>query len=41
MASPAIDDYLKTIYNHTEWQDDPITPSQLAAELRLAPSTVP
>ena len=40
MASPAIDDYLKTIYNHTEWQDDPITPSQLAAELRLAPSTV-
>ena len=38
--STAIDDYLKTIYHHTEWQDDPITPSQLAAELALAPSTV-
>ncbi|WP_336630511.1 MULTISPECIES: metal-dependent transcriptional regulator [unclassified Microbacterium] len=42
MPSPsaAIDDYLKTIYHHTEWQDDPVTPSQLAAELSLAPSTV-
>ncbi len=40
MPSPAVDDYLKTIYHHTEWQDEPITPSQLAAELRLAPSTV-
>lgn len=40
MASPAIDDYLKTIYHHTEWQDDRITPSQLAAELGLAPSSV-
>jgi len=30
VASPAIDDYLKTIYHHTEWQDDRITPSQLA-----------
>ncbi|MFT3797617.1 metal-dependent transcriptional regulator [Microbacterium sp.] len=39
-TSVAIDDYLKTIYHHTEWQDDPITPSQLAAELGLAPSTV-
>ncbi len=39
-ASVAIDDYLKTIYHHTEWQDDPMTPSQLAAELGLAPSTV-
>ncbi len=38
--SAAIDDYLKTIYHHTEWQPDPITPSQLAAELKLAPSTV-
>ena len=36
----AIDDYLKTIYHHTEWQPDPMTPSQLAAELGLAPSTV-
>ena len=40
MASPAVDDYLKTIYHHTEWQSDRITPSQLAAELGLAPSSV-
>ncbi len=40
MASPAVDDYLKTIYHHTEWQDEPITPSQLAAVLGLAPSSV-
>lgn len=38
--SVAIDDYLKTIYHHTEWQSAPITSSQLAAELKLAPSTV-
>jgi len=40
MASPAVDDYLKTIYHHTEWQDEQITPSQLAANLSLAPSSV-
>ncbi|KAA9108354.1 metal-dependent transcriptional regulator [Microbacterium rhizomatis] len=40
MASPAVDDYLKTIYHHTEWQPDRITPSQLALELGLAPSSV-
>ncbi|WP_417563936.1 metal-dependent transcriptional regulator [Microbacterium sp.] len=40
MPSPAIDDYLKTIYHHTEWQDARITPSQLAAVLGLAPSSV-
>jgi DtxR family Mn-dependent transcriptional regulator len=40
VPSPAIDDYLKTIYHHTEWQDERITPSQLAAELGLAPSSV-
>ena len=40
MPSPAIDDYLKTIYHHTEWQDDRITPSRLALELGLAPSSV-
>ena len=34
------DDYLKAIYHHTEWQDDPITPSQLAGVLSLAPSSV-
>ncbi|MEE2815035.1 MAG: metal-dependent transcriptional regulator [Actinomycetota bacterium] len=40
MASPAFDDYLKTVYAHTEWQDAPITPSQLAAALGIAPSSV-
>ncbi|TQJ30216.1 metal-dependent transcriptional regulator [Microbacterium sp. SLBN-146] len=40
MASPAVDDYLKTIYHRTEWQDERITPSQLASELGLAPSSV-
>jgi DtxR family transcriptional regulator, Mn-dependent transcriptional regulator len=40
VASPAVDDYLKTIYHHTEWQDDRITPSQLATVLGLAPSSV-
>ena len=37
MASPAADDYLKTVYAHTEWQDAPITPSVLAAKLGIAP----
>ncbi|HWH25306.1 MAG TPA: metal-dependent transcriptional regulator [Pseudolysinimonas sp.] len=36
----AIEDYLKVIYCHTEWQPEPITPSQLAARLGLAPSSV-
>ena len=40
MASPAADDYLKTVYSHTEWQSDPITPSVLAAKLGVAPSSV-
>jgi DtxR family Mn-dependent transcriptional regulator len=40
VESPVADDYLKAIYHHTEWQDDPITPSQLAAVLGLAPSSV-
>ncbi|WP_248239618.1 metal-dependent transcriptional regulator [Microbacterium kunmingense] len=40
MASPAVDDYLKTIYHHTEWQDARMTPSQLAVVLGLAPSSV-
>ncbi|WP_395245230.1 metal-dependent transcriptional regulator [Agromyces sp. MMS24-K17] len=38
--SPAIEDYLKTVYAHTEWQPDPITPSALAAALGVAPSSV-
>lgn len=40
MSSPASDDYLKTVYAHTEWQDAPITPSALAAGLGVAPSSV-
>lgn len=36
----AADDYLKTIYSHTEWQPEPITPNQLATRLALAPSSV-
>lgn len=40
MPSPAADDYLKTVYAHTEWQDAPITPSVLAAALGIAPSSV-
>jgi DtxR family Mn-dependent transcriptional regulator len=40
VASPAADDYLKTVYAHTEWQDAPITPSQLASKLGIAPSSV-
>lgn len=40
MPSPAIDDYLKVVYAHTEWQDAPITPSVLAAKLGIAPSSV-
>ena len=40
MPSPAADDYLKTVYAHTEWQAAPITPSQLAAKLGIAPSSV-
>ena len=38
--SPAIEDYLKTVYAHTEWQPDPITPSALAGRLGVAPSSV-
>lgn len=40
VPSPAFDDYLKTVYAHTEWQDAPITPSVLAAKLGIAPSSV-
>lgn len=39
-SSPAADDYLKTIYAHTEWQDRPISSSVLAAKLGVAPSSV-
>lgn len=40
MQSTAAEDYVKAIYHHTEWQPDPITPSQLAGRLGLANSTV-
>ncbi|MFF2372377.1 metal-dependent transcriptional regulator [Agromyces sp. NPDC058110] len=39
-TSPAIEDYLKTVYAHTEWQPDPITPKVLADKLGVAPSSV-
>ncbi|HSP53220.1 MAG TPA: metal-dependent transcriptional regulator [Cryobacterium sp.] len=39
-TTPAAEDYLKTIYAHTEWQPSPITPSALAARLGVAPSSV-
>ena len=39
-TAPASEDYLKTIYAHTEWQNEPITPSTLAARLGVAPSSV-
>ncbi|MEJ3403274.1 metal-dependent transcriptional regulator [Rathayibacter sp. YIM 133350] len=39
-TSFAIEDYLKSIYAHTEWQADPITPSVLAGRLAVAPSSV-
>jgi DtxR family Mn-dependent transcriptional regulator len=39
-SSAAVDDYLKVVYQHTEWQDERITPSQLAQQLGLAPSSV-
>jgi DtxR family Mn-dependent transcriptional regulator len=36
----AIEDYVKVIYAHTEWQPQKITPSALAARLGLAASSV-
>jgi DtxR family Mn-dependent transcriptional regulator len=36
----AIEDYVKVIYAHTEWQPDPISTSALAARLGLAASSV-
>jgi len=36
----AAENYLKTIYAHTEWQPDPISPSVLASRLGVAPSSV-
>jgi len=39
-VNSAVEDYVKAIYGHTEWQPDPITPSELAARLGLAASSV-
>lgn len=39
-GSTAAEDYVKVIYAHTEWQDEPMMPSQLATRLGLAASTV-
>jgi DtxR family Mn-dependent transcriptional regulator len=39
-AASVVEDYVKVIYAHTEWQPEPITPSVLAARLGLAASSV-
>lgn len=39
-ASSSIEDYVKVIYSYTEWQDKPITSSQLAQRLGVANSSV-
>lgn len=39
-GATAVEDYVKAIYGHTEWQGDPITPTGLAARLGLAASSV-
>lgn len=36
----AVEDYVKVIYSHTEWQPQPITTTALAARLGLAASSV-
>lgn len=40
IAPTAAEDYVKVIYSHTEWQDQPISSSGLAARLGLAASSV-
>jgi DtxR family Mn-dependent transcriptional regulator len=39
-SQTAVEDYVKCIYSHTEWQEQPITTSALAARLGLAASSV-
>lgn len=39
-ATSVVEDYVKTIYAYTEWQQEPVTPSVLAARLGLAASSV-
>ncbi|WP_284975312.1 metal-dependent transcriptional regulator [Arthrobacter sp. efr-133-TYG-104] len=38
--SSSIEDYVKVVYSYTEWQDTPITSSQLALRLGVANSSV-
>jgi DtxR family Mn-dependent transcriptional regulator len=40
IATSAVEDYVKVIYSHTEWQPEPVTTTVLAARLGLAPSSV-
>jgi DtxR family transcriptional regulator, Mn-dependent transcriptional regulator len=40
VTTPAAENYLKTIYAHTEWQVELITASALATQLSVAPSSV-
>ncbi len=39
-AQSVLEDYVKVIYAHTEWQPEPMTSSALAARLGLAASSV-
>lgn len=39
-ADAVVEDYVKVIHAHTEWQPEPITPSVLAGKLGLAASSV-
>lgn len=39
-GATAIEDYVKVIYGHTEWQPEKITTTELAARLGLAASSV-
>ncbi|MCW1249388.1 metal-dependent transcriptional regulator [Acaricomes phytoseiuli] len=39
-TSSSVEDYVKVIYTYTEWQDQPITSSQLASRLGIANSSV-
>jgi DtxR family Mn-dependent transcriptional regulator len=40
LNTSVVEDYVKVIYSHTEWQESPVTPSELAAKLGLAASSV-
>ena len=40
LTASVVEDYVKVIFAHTEWQPEPITPSVLAGRLGLAASTV-